>query len=307
MSNERHCLAMLLAAGSMAALAAPVAAQQAPGNAIEDRTRQQVRLPTEEEREEALLTGDTDIVLTRPTRLFTLHGDIDLLLSDNAFLTETDPVTDGSLQAQMGLGIGTRIGGTVDVFADASIVSVRYFDETALDYGALAGVIGVATEVGGVQLSATYQPVMVFNRDFEERQLTTHRLRLGAGLPFAVGAFLIQPSVFAERTLANPSDYDAWSGGGSVAVSTPLGPGLPIVAFGSIGYQRREFDAYFPGLVGTDRKDDQFSGGLGLAWRPNTWGEVRLSWTFQRNWSTSDVNRYQVHSGQFGLSARLRF
>lgn len=306
MSTKRlTCLAALLAS---TAVSVPAQAQQAPpDNAIDDRTRQQVRLPSEEEPEEALLTGDTDIVLTRPTRLFTVHGDVESVLTDNAFLTEVDPVTDAYVQAQMGLGVGTRIGGKLDLFADARIVSVRYLDAETLDYGAVSGVIGAALPVGRVRLSAAYQPVMVFERDFTSRQLTTHRFRLAASLPFAVGKVLAEPQVYGERTVAHPADYSAWSGGGGLTLSTAPIPRLPLVAFGTIGYQRREFDSYFPGLIGVVRKDDVMNAGIGIAWRPGTWGEVRLAWNFQRNWSTSDVNRYQTHSGHLGVAARLRF
>lgn len=299
------CLAVLLAG---AALAQPAIAQvSAPANAIEDRTRQQVRLPSQEEREEALLTGDTDIVLTRPTRLFTLHGTVQMVLTDNAFLTEASPVTDGYVQAQVGLGVGTRIAGKVDVFADAGLVSVRYFDEESLDYAALTALVGVAVPVGPLRLSATYQPVMVFERDLTARQLTTHRLQLAASLQLVVGPAVAEPRAMVERTLASPSDYSAWSRGAGLTVSLPVSRTLPVLVYASADYQRREFDAYFPGLLGVDRKDDLLSAGAGVVWRPSGWGEVRAGWNFQRNWSTSDVNRYQTHGGNLGVSARLRF
>ena len=299
-------VALLLLAGVV--WAHPATAQvSTPDNAIEDRARQQVRLPSQEEREEALLTGDTDIVLTRPTRLFTLHAAVETVLTDNAFLSEASPVTDGYVQAQAGLGMGTRIGGKVDVFADAGLVSVRYFDQQALDYSALTGLVGVAVPVGPVRLSATYQPVMVFERDFTSKQLTTHRLQVAASLPFVLGPAVAEPRVSLERTLASPSDYEAWSGGAGLTVSMPLSRSVPVLVFASAEYQRREFDAYFPGLLGVDRKDDVLAAGAGVVWRPNGWGEVRAGWNFQRNWSTSDVNRYQAHSGNLGVSARLRF
>jgi hypothetical protein len=282
-------------------------AQAVPGGAIEDRTRQQVRLPTEEEREEALLTGDTDIVLTRRTRLFTVHGDVETVLTNNAYLVETAPVTDSYAQAQVGLGFGTRIGGTVDVLADASLIRVAYSDETALDYAAFAGLLGARASIGSVQISATWQPVVVFDRDFQDRQLTTHRLGLSVSIPHRLGPALIEPSLHLERTIADPADYDAWSVGTNLALGVPLSQRLPLLGYASAGYERREFDSYFPGLVGLDRKDDSISASLGVVWRPRAWGELRLAYAFQRNWSTSDVNRYQAHSGRLGLSARIRF
>lgn len=281
---------------------------QAPGNAIDDRARQQVRVPSQEELEEAILSGDTDIVLTRRTRLFTLHANVEGAYTDNAYLSDrASKVEDGYVQAQAGIGAGTRIGGKVDVFADASILSVRYLDQSALDYAALSGVVGARAAAGPVFFTATYQPTIVFDRGFSRRQLTSHRLRLTASLPFAAGPVLLEPALSAERTLSNPADYEAWSGGGSITASMPLSNRVPVVAYGSAEYQRREFDSYFPGLVGVERKDDALSVNVGVAWRPARWGEVRASYSFQRNWSTSDVNRYEAHGGRFGVSGVLRF
>lgn len=309
MSSKRFPIGAALLA--IVAVAQSVLAQQAapsaPGNAIEERTRQQLRLPGREEREEALLTGDTDIVLTRPTRLFTLHGDVDTALTDNAFLTRADRVSDVYFQAQAGIGVGTRIGGLVDLFANVSVISVRYQDEDELDYGAIDGIVGAGLPVGRLRLSATYQPVIVFERDFEDRQLTTHRMRLSASLPLIIGPLLAQPFAFFERTEADPDDYAAWSGGGGLALTLPLSQRLPIVAFGNIEYERRDYDDYFPDLVGVDREDDMISAGLGLAWRPREWGELRLGWDFLHNSSTSDVNRFQANTGHLGIAARLRF
>jgi hypothetical protein len=292
-------------------LAAPVQAQEAPGtvpgNAIEERSRQQVRLPGDEEREEAILSGETDIVLTRRTRLFNLHGNLDAAYTDNAFLSPAERRKDGYAQLQAGIGAGTRIGGKVDVFADASVVGVRYFENRALDYSAIAGLVGARTNLGRVQLAATYQPTVVFDRDFGRRQLTSHRFRVSASLPFRAGRVLIEPVVSGERAVTRPSDYSAWSAGGGVAVSAPLSRKVPVLAFATVNYERREFDSYFPGLVGVDRKDDALAASAGVVWRPRAWGEVRASYSYQRNWSTSDVNRYRAHGGRLGLAAVLRF
>ena len=89
--------------------------------------------------------------------------------------------------------------------------------------------------------------------------------------------------------------------------STSLSKKVPLLAYVSAQYERRSFDGYFPDLVGVRRLDDGWSVGAGVVWRPRNWGEVRLSYSFQRNYSTSDVNAYLAHSGTLGLSASLRF
>jgi hypothetical protein len=57
--------AINLAVLAFLASAAPAMAQTAPANNIDDRVRSQTRVLTDKDREEAMLTGDTDIVLHR--------------------------------------------------------------------------------------------------------------------------------------------------------------------------------------------------------------------------------------------------
>ncbi len=287
--------------------APPTSPPPAPGNNIDDRVRQQLRVPTQSEREEAILTGDSDIVLTRRTRLFTISGSLDFTATSNAFLAPASPVADGLGQAQINLGLGTRIGGKVDVFASVGMVGVRYFDNTALNYNAVTASIGARANFGRLLISASYQPTIVLSGDFSSRQLTSHRLLISASLPFRLRGVTFEPAIGGERVLADPADYNAWSGHAGLTISAPISRKVPIIAYASGQYQRRSFDSYFTGLVGTDRRDNNWSASVGLVWRPNRWSEVRASYYFQRNTSTSDVNAYLAHSGTLGLSASLRF
>jgi len=295
------------AAVAVLAIAAPAFAHSAPGNNIDARVRQQLAQPSEQERETALLSGDTDILLTKPTKLFNLHGSVDLSATSNAFLTEHHARSDGITQIQVGVGMGTRIGGKVDVFADLSLLTARYFKHDKLDYSAVTGVIGARTRLGRLNLTASYQPAVVFTGDFGRHQLTTHRFRLSASLPFSIKRLQVEPRIGGERVLAHPGDYTAWAGTVGVTLLLPLSKTAPVYGYATANYERRSFDHYFPDLVGVKRKDDAVSAGIGVVWRPKAWGDVRASYTFQKAYSTSDVNRYLSHSGGLGLSAVLKF
>lgn len=290
------------------AVATPVLAQPAPppGN-IDERVRQQVRPASERERQDALMTGDTDIILLQRTKLFTLTGSLDVTGTSNAALAPTGELSDTFGQGQIALGVGTRIGGRVDVFANVAIVGVRYAKQATLDYNALSAVVGARASFGRLAVTATYQPSMVFTRDFSTRQLTSHRFRLGASMGFRLRGVSIEPEIHGERAITHPGDYSAWSGGGSLTLSAPLSKTQPVLAYAQIGYDRRSFDDYFTAFVGTKRLDDNLSAGVGIVWRPRSWGEVRASYSFGRNWSTSDVNGYTAHSGTLGVNATLRF
>lgn len=315
----RAAIVLCLTLCAALCVAVPVAAQTPPppaaagpqsappvGN-IDERVRQQVRALNDRERADALMTGDTDIILLRRTQLFTLSGSVDTTGTSNAALSPTSVRADGFVQAQVALGIGTRLAGRVDVFANIGLQGVRYFKEKALGYNAFSGVVGAHTSVGRLGVTATYQPSIVFTRDFGARQLTSHRFRLGASLPLSVRGVSIEPEVHGERAITNPADYSAWSGGGSVTVSKPLLKNKPVFAYVQAGYDRRSFDDYFSAFVGTKRLDHNLQASAGIVWRPKTWGDVRAAYSYGRNWSTSDVNGYQAHSGAVGLTATLRF
>lgn len=295
------------AALALLASAVPAMAQSAPANNIDERVRSQMRVLTDKDREEAMLTGDTDIVLTRRTRLFTLSGSLDFSGTTNAYLSPVSPVNDAFGQAQIGVSMGTRLGGKVDIFASVGAVGVRYLDQHALNYNAISGGVGARANFGRLAVIASYQPTIVLTGDFKSRQLTSHRFQLSAAMPFQYRAFTIEPAASAERVIAHPGDYSAWSSSAGVTVSAPLSKRAPVLGYISGQYQRRNFDSYFTSLVGVDRRDDNWSASVGVVWRPMRWGEIRASYSFQRNFSTSDVNGYTAHSGTLGLSAAMRF
>lgn len=300
----------MLAAGAAVAataLASPASAQTAPGNNIDSRLRQQLAQPSERDQESALLTGSTDILLTRPVKLFNLHASADISATSNAYLAPHDVRSDGIAQMQIGIGTGTRIAGKVDVFADLSLLSAHYFKHDELNYSAFVGTVGARAHLGRVKLTASYQPSVVFDRDLRRHLLTTHRFRMSVSLPFSIKRLLVEPSIAGERAVAHPRDYTAWAGSAGLTLSLPLSNRVPVYGFATANYERRSFDHYFPDLVGVRRRDDGISAGVGMVWRPKAWGEVRASYTFQKNHSTSDVNRYRNHTGGMGLSATMRF
>lgn len=299
--------AVLLAAAALVTAGTTAAQTTPPAGNIDERVRQQLRPLSDRDREDALMTGDSDVILLRRTQLFSLSAGFDVTATSNAYLSPTNRRADDFAQGQISAGVGTRIGGAVDVFASVSATGVRYFRETSLDYDAVSGVVGARAALGPVSVTAAYQPSTVFERDFGKRQLTSHRFRLGAALPFRVKGVTVEPEAHGERAITHPGDYSAWSAGGSVTLSAPLSRRVPLLAYAQIGYDRRRFDDYFEAFIGTARRDDLLSAGAGVVWRPRAWAEARASYSFARNRSTSDVNGYRAHSGTIGLTGTLRF
>jgi hypothetical protein len=277
-----------------------------PSN-IDQRFAIQAPAMTEADKQNALLTGDTDIVLMQKTKLFTLHGSFSTNYSNNAALSTTDTESDYSGQMQVGVRVGTRIGGRVDVFADVGVLGVRYSKLARLDYNALTAAIGAQVRVKSFDLSATYQPSVIYDRKFSNRQLTQHRLSLGVSRRFLVGPVVIEPSLSAERVVANPQDYNNWVGGADVTLSVPLSKKRPISFYATAGYERRSYDSYFPDLLGSDRRDDRINAGIGVTYNLGQRGSINFAYNYGKNDSTSDVNGYEAHSGTLGISGRLRF
>lgn len=298
-----------IAALALAMIPAYVAAQPAaPPNNVDDRFRSQaISITPQKAAEEALLTGDGDLILLRKTKVFTLHGSFSGSYTSNAFLSAAGIKDDGFAIAETGLRVSTNIGQKVTVFADVGALGTRYFKYKSLDYSALTGAIGAETSLGRVGVALSYRPSMIFSRNFGSRQLTQHRLGLDVSIPFKLKRLTIEPSASVERVLSSPSDYRNWSASGQISVSHPLSKKAPIFAFASAGFERRDYDSYFPGLVGSDRIDKKVQAAAGIQWRPRPWANIALSYSFQRNRSTSDVNGYKAHSGLLGLSAQIRF
>jgi hypothetical protein len=101
-------LAVLTAFPAFAQTAPPPAAPPtasppagAPQGNIEERARRQLSTPSERDRQDSLMTGDTDILLLRRTPLFTLTASGDVTYTSNAALSPTDVRADGIGQASL--------------------------------------------------------------------------------------------------------------------------------------------------------------------------------------------------------------
>lgn len=292
---------------ALAMLAAMPALAQPPGN-IDDRFRIQSQPTTQRERETALMTGDTDLILLRRTPLFTLTGSGNVSATSNAFLAPTDGQSDLVFQGQASLRMGTRIGEMVDIHAEAGLLAVRYDEFGSLGYNAFTGAVGVAARVRGFDLSLAYNPSIITSRDFGTRQLTQHQFSASIARPFQLGRLAVTPSIAGQRVESSPGDYRNWSAAADVTASYPFALGrVPAAAFGTLGYERRWYDAYFPDLLGVDRDDKLIRASAGFVLQPAPWANVRLAYQFARNRSSSDVNGYRAHTGLVALTAAIRF
>lgn len=288
--------------------AAPAFAQTAPVDPGIDQRIRNLPAPGDAARqaeEEAILTGRDDILLMRRRRFFTLYGSAGINGTTNAGLSPTDPVDDQFANADVGIRIATRLGGAVNVYAEAGLSSTRYFEQDRLDLVAAFGAVGANVELAGFDLDAAYAPVIAWDADWDERQLTQHRFTGSIGRSARVGPVLVRAAVGGERIEADPEPFANSAAVGSLSGFWPLGTNLAVMA--SVRGARRWYDDYFEGLLGVERKDWFVEGALGLSYRPAAAITLDMRWTYARNWSTADVSRYEAATGGIAVRAAVRF
>ena len=310
MSNSvlRLLPAWVVAASAVAAAASSPARAQAipPDPSIDQRVQSLVRpgTPSRSDDEEAILTGRDDIILMQKHHFFTLSGSVDLLDTTNAQLSPTDRISDRFLTANIGIRVATKLGGLVDVYAEAGLNTARYFDQKSLNYVAAVGGVGMHVPVLSFDFDLGYTPVVVWDGDWRQRQLTQHRFAgsIGRGLRIGQRAFL-RISAGGERTEANPSPFRNSAATASVSAIWIIAPRLSALI--SVRGARRWYDNYYEGLLGTRRRDWSLEGAVGISWQVRPRVGIDLRWAQTRNWSTSDVSRYDAGVG--GLTLRTAF
>ena len=262
----------------------------------------------------AILTGSGDLVLLAPTRLFTVRAEIAPDYTSNAQLSPDGGAPDRILTGQASISVATKIAGRYGVHAEIGAVSSRYQRDSSLDYDAATADIGADTgwntRLGGLTAAIGYAPSVIFDSGFAHRRLTQHRVYAGLHLVTPLhrpppgsrqGAVALVSALAADRTWADPSDYDNWSASVSETLVVRPHPRLQLSLGG--GYYVRDYDGYFSGFLGVPRRDHGYRASLAAAWAATPRADPTLRFTHVENRSTSDINPYRADTG--GLSLRL--
>ena len=309
---------LLLAAAATAGLAAatPALAQDAT---LDARVREGgLLLGTGVPTPPAILTGSGDLVLLRPTRLWTARLEIAPDYTSNAQLDPGGGSPDRILTGQASLAIATRIAGRYGVHAELGAVSSRYQRDGSLDYDAATADIGVdtgwRTGFGELSAAAGYAPAVIFDSGFGKRRLTQHRVYAGLQLATALhrpppgsrqGAVALISQISADRTWADPSDYDNWSASVTETLVVSPHPRLRLSLGG--GYYVRDYDGYFTGFLGVHRRDHGYRANLSATWAVTPSADLTLRFSHVENRSASDINPYRADTGGLTLRLSARF
>ena len=307
--------ALLLAASAALTLAAAAAPALAQDATIDARVREgQTRIGADSDPETAILTGSGDLVLLAPTRLWTFSLDFTPEWTNNAQLSPDGGEVDTILTGQASIGVATRIAGKLGVHAQVSALFSRYQRDRDLSYDAVTADIGAdyAWALGSSRLTvaAGYAPALIYEEGFSRRQLTQHRVYTAAQLvtpltrPVSGRRYTpvaLITSISADRTWADPADYDNWSASASASLVVAPRPDIQLSVGGA--YYWRDYDDYFSGFLGVDRRDHGWRAFASANWdfAPNMSMQARYSHVDNR--STSDINPFRADSG--GLTVRL--
>ena len=296
----------LIVFGVLAFTATAANAQNVPNN-IDNRFRAQSLFLNDADAQNALLTGNNDILLLRRTKLLTFTAQVGASETNNAALTPIDAEYDKIGNGQLGLRFATTIAKRLNVFADISAIGVRYKKRADLDYSALSGAVGVHLNHKGMDFSLSHQPSIVFDRGFDKRQLKQARTEMRVGYPIMFKGFYLNPSAHYMMAKADPSDYNHAGYGGEVGISKRLLKRHPLYASANYSFARKQYESYFADFLGTDRNDRNKSIDFGLRYDINEKMSLNLNYEKTRNYSTSDVNEYKVENKAIGLSINMRF
>jgi hypothetical protein len=257
--------------------------------------------------EEAMLSGNGDLVLLRRAKLFNFQASLTAATTDNAFL--------GSEELQqadygvMSLGVGGQLalGDRTLVTLGIDSTLARYKELSDLDYSAASLNVGIATRRVGLDWRAVYQASAVYDASFGEKKLSQQRLQVSVGKGVTWRGFQLSGQIHAERIEADPEDYNNTAYGAKITVERALPFMKNLSIYTQVQVDKRDYDGFFVDLVGSSRSDDKTAASIGISWSPRRNLSIGLGYDWQKNRSTSDVNRYTAGSGSLGLSGRMRF
>lgn len=295
----------LLGSATLAALCAGAAlAQDTVDQRLQDFRASGI---TEIPADEALLTGKDDLVLLQERKFFSVNANLRSTFTNNAYLSnqvrKSDLVTDGSLTGRF----ATRIDQTYDVYAEAGVLASRYANQHGLGYNGITAGIGGEAPVGKLRVGMQYGYTTAFEKGgFSDQLVGLHDIVGYANYPISLGNdTALVPQLALDRTLGNPSDYDAWTVRGSVSVVHRLKANLIGVAGVDLAY--KDYDDYFESVIGESREDKTAGVSASLRWTPLD--AVQLAAGVQATYNNSSVraNDYTMLSVTPSVQLKVSF
>ena len=291
------------------AIAFAATVQAAPQDAIDQRL-EDVRVSgiSEVPPDETMLTGRDDLMLLQERKLFTLSASADTVFTNNAYLSNQLRRSDTIFDAQVNGRLATTIAQKYDVYAQAGILTSQYTHHQELGYNGISASLGGEAPVWGkLRAGVQYGYTMAFDKDgFSEQLVTLNDFVAYANYPISLGANnALIPQVALDRTVAAPSDYDAWAVRGSLNLVHRFNPTVVGVLGGELGY--KSYDSYFEYATGKSRDDTTLGLNASVRWAPIDAVQLSANVGMMYDDSTVKSNDYSAVSFTPNLLLKVSF
>jgi hypothetical protein len=244
---------------------------------------------------ERILIGREDLVVLKQRPFFTLYAGTSYNFTDNANFSRSNRQRDAIFSTSAGLRFATQIAETVDVFAQIGYFGSRYQKTNALNYDGGQGKIGFSLPKlpGGLRLTASYEPSVIYDMGFGKRKLLQNALNLSLSRDFEVLPKLtLTPLIGVGYLPSDPSDYTGYVVRGGVSAIYFLRPTLALLA--SIDVSHRTYTNYFPAVYTTARRDTVLAASTGILWAPLEQVSLIASVNYNRGDSTLSPFSYRA-------------
>ena len=299
----RRSAALLLAA----AACIPTAALRAqPGSVPEVASQRQQTAGDFDDLYEAndQATG-RDIILMVDHQPWYVEASLVGEYTSNAFLASDDREDYLALLTVRG-GFETVVAEKYSVRAELSALGARYarFDE--LDYDRLGASFTAAMPVGDWAVGLAYEPSLIFDDGFGDRNLTQHQLSVFAR---RTGQLRDDLSWFfasrLSRTFSDPDDFDNNRLSANGGLIWQWRPGW--VLQGGLQLSAQQYDDYFENLTGETRRDFSVTPYVSLGYRIDERFDAALSLRYTDNRSSLDPLDYTAKAISPSLTFNWRF
>jgi hypothetical protein len=258
--------------------------------------------------EEASLTGRDDLVLMQERKFFSVAADAGSAYTSNAYLSDQYKKSDVIFNGRFSGHFATRIDQKYDVFAEAGIVASRYKNQNTLGYNALTGAVGAETVIyGHLRAGVQYGLTSAFSKDgFSNRTVLLHDFVAQTNYPLALDQDTgLIPQLAINRTLALPSDYQAWTFRGSVNLVHRFHPTVLGVAGVEASY--KAYDNYFERITAHERHDTMVGLNAEMRWTPLSNVQLAAGMNLNHNESSLAANDYNALNIAPKLGLKLNF
>ncbi|MEO6053261.1 MAG: hypothetical protein ABIP97_04545 [Chthoniobacterales bacterium] len=253
--------------------------------------------------------GDSDLgeqlMLTRRERYraFQIYADFNEYWTNNAGLTQNNPVSDWLMAPQFGLNYTPQIASNLYGEFTVREQLFRYASNTQLDFNSTdtgAGLIYVVRQLGDLSVFGRYHFTLLTDPGMGSSTYNQQTLKFGVQKPFVLSrAHMIYVGSSAEINLAGSPGYalkntfDFFTGY-QAALTRNINASL---------YYRISLFNYTQG----GRDDLNQNASFGLSWVITDWFSINSVASFGFNSSNTENNNYWVFMVGSGVSAQFKF